>query len=948
MTGFQRGKALFFGASILALVAGGAAHAQTADAQEAAELETVVVTGSRLTAGFSAPTPVTVIGQEQIESRAPTSVFDVTRDIPSFRASSGLSNGGVYGIQNAGAATLDLRGLGSSRTLVLIDGRRPVPTNDDGSFDTNTIPSTLIERTDVVTGGASAAYGSDAVAGVVNFVLDTDFEGLKGNVQYGVTQRGDGEEKNIGLAYGRQFMDGRVRFVIGGEMADNNGIGQFWKERDWGAKSPGLVTLGANRPAGVPQNVILEDVELSGHTSGGLITSGPLAGIAFGADSQPFNYRYGPLVGALTQYIPGTPNGEIYYYNMEILPKYERSAALANIEFDVTEDITAFARVSYGAMHTHATTIEFPQPARFTVLANNPYLPESVRQQMAARGVNSFVLNRAGRDVGPLRAANRTETWRFDTGLNGRLPISGNWQWDLGYSYGKGHITSQLLNTPRTADLYAAAYAVPGPNGAPVCGPIATNPMFNAQTADVRALWIANLSPGCVPYDIIGPNGNEEAINYFNSFSGRGTDIKQNNAVANITGEPLSLPAGAVSLAAGLEWRKISMNQVGNRDAQRGALSNQNYPTYAADITVKEAYGEIGIPVLKDMPLALSLDLNGAIRRTHYSTSGSVTTWKAGFTYEPTDFLRLRFTQSHDIRAPNAQELFTPGSTGGSGGTVLTNRLTGASSFTKGNTFGNPNLTPEIGDTTTMGLVFQPSFIPGLRASVDYFHIIIHDQIGSIGGQEVLDRLLLGKETQFAPFVQFDASQPNGVFLVAATQLNLAGQKQHGFDFELAYNFPFQDWGLPGNLQFRTLATHYQSLRQIQGITDREQLGVLVPKWQANSTLNYTLDRFTTSLTARYQSQYKYSATLIGPDDPAYNPAANSSINKNWWGSSLLFNFYAAYDIVAAEGRRLQLFGGIDNLLDKDPSMVAVVTQNGANGYDLRGRRFKLGMRFQY
>ena len=923
------------------------APAAPLEATPASEIEVgeVVVTGSRLqVSGFQAPTPVTTVGAAEIEQRASASVFEIVRDIPSFRGSSGPSVNST-GAQNASKANLDLRGLGSQRTLVMMNGRRHVPDGQTGLFDTNLIPTSLIERVEIVTGGASAAYGSDAVAGVVNFILRNRMEGLDINLHYGVSQQGDNVEVNGATAYGTSFADGRGHFIIGGDFTLNNGSG-LMDSREWGESYPGVMSLPANRPAGLPATIISNNVFTSAYNSNGLVPSGPLRGTAWNADGGVFQYQYGSIIGT-TEMIGGTIDS---WENPDqrLRPAYDRSAALARVEYELTPEIDAFAQLHYGNLLTYGQSFgaRIPNYNNYPVLISNPFLPASVVAAMRTAGVDRIPYSATRRDdVGSIRSRNRTESLQADFGLDGE--IFGDWSWDVGLGLGRATFNPNLSGTPRTADFFAAAYVVTGPDGKPACGPVATNPHYLAQRPDERAKWIANLSPGCVPYNIFGANveQNKAALAYFNSASQQSNDLRQYTVQANLTGDILELPAGPVAIATGFEWRKDTADVNGCPDCKRGALMNQNYPTYTGEIEVKEAYLEGGVPLLRDLPLAQSLDLNGAIRRTNYSTSGSVTTWKVGATWEPVDALRLRFTRSRDIRAPNINELFNPGSEGNPN---VVNRVTGRSGFTKSNTVGNNQLVPETADTTTVGLVFQPTWgwTTGFRASVDYYDIEIRDVIATLGVQEILDRLLVGGDQSFARFVELDPSSPIGVARVNVPQLNLNALKTNGVDIEMAYRAPLDTFNVPGDLTLRALGTWVDDLRTIAGVRDTDNAGATVPTWSWNGQATYNLGRVTANLMVRYTSPIKYNVNLVGPEDPNYNPAASNSVNKNVWPEAVYWNTSLRYQVVDQPGRQIQAYLNIDNLFDKDPPIVAISL--GGSPYDLVGRAFKAGVRMTF
>jgi iron complex outermembrane receptor protein len=928
---------LFIAVSAFAFVAGQSSYAQTEppapQGDGGAPPEQVLVTGSLLggDTGFAAPTPVTVLNTVQIEQRAAGSVFEIIRDIPSFRGTTGPSANST-GAQNASKANLDLRGLGSVRTLVLVNGRRHVPDGQTGVFDTNLIPTSLIDHVDIVTGGASAAYGSDAVAGVVNFVMKNRFEGFSGDFHYGVSQRGDNVEYNPSVAYGTSFAGGRGHFIIGGDVTINDGVGTMYA-RDWGRLEPGAMSLPNTRAAGQPANLISNHVETSAYNAGGLIVAGPLKGIAFGDNGQISNFQFGSIVGG-TEMI-GTGNfGSVENPDQFLRAAYDRYAALSRVEFDVTPDVMAFAQFGYGSLHTFGRSFgaQVPMFNKYPVLNTNPFLPPAIVAAMAANNISSFQYSASRHDdVGSISSRNRSETFQWDFGVRG--DIFDGWKWDVGGGIGKAAFVPNIMNTPRTADFFESAYVVPGPNGVPICGPVATNPYFNAQPAVVKAKLIANLSPGCVPYNIFGTNAaqNAAANAYFNSASEADMEFRQYTFTANITGVPFSLPAGDLLVAAGYDWRKDFADVVNCADCQRGALMNQNYSLFHGQIYVNEFYGEVGAPVLKEMPFAESLDLNAAIRHTDYSTSGGVTTWKVGGTWDINEMVRLRLTRSHDIRAPNINELFNPGSEGNPN---IVNKVTGASGFIKSNTIGNLDLVPEIGETWTGGVVFQPTWAwaAGFNISVDYYNIKMSNVIATLSPQTIMDDFVLhGAASPYAKFVTTDSTLL-GVSRVDVPQLNLNALKTDGVDVEVSYAVPLESLEIPGNLNLRALGTFVNHFHTITTTNDIDSAGTASsPKWSWNGLIAYSLDRYSFDLMVRYTSELTYDPTLVGldgltPGSAAYIAAAAlpNSINQNKWPAALYFNTSFAYDITQEEGRRTQLYFNIDNLLDKKPPIVAI------------------------
>lgn len=938
----SRTSFLLLGASGLALASATVAQAQTATVDN--EVQAVVITGSRLTnTGFVSPTPVTVVGSQQMQNLGATSIYNVTKDIPTFRNSSGPDNSNS-GVVAAAQAVLDLRGLGSTRTLTLVDGNRPTPVNATAGFDSGLVPTMLVDRIEVVTGGASAAYGSDALAGVVNIILKHHLEGLSGSAQYGLTQEGDGKERNLSLGWGTAFAGGRGHFVIAGDMTKNKGVGTMYS-RDWGAKEPGLLVLPATRAAGLPANILANNVELIAYTPGGIVTSGALKGTTFGAGGTPYAFNYGTQVGA-SAYIGAGNYGVTSFYTTALRQQFRKNTAQARIEYELTPDITAFATVSYGALWAGGGATRQPNPGSYIVQRDNPYLPAATLAAMIAANLQTITVSRINTEYGPSGSANRLETYSGTAGVNGK--VFGNWDFDVTVSGGKTINSSGFINIPNTANLYASAYAVKNAAGQIVCGPTATNPYFNAQNALVKAQLLATLDPGCVPSNIFGQGSiSPDAVKYFLRQAENHLDIRRYTAAANLRGEPFKLPAGPVSIAVGLEWRRDTVDSVACALCIANALTSTNSASYGGESNVKEAYGEIGVPVVKDVILFKSLDLNGAIRRTDYSLSGAVTTWKLGATWDIADFLRLRGTRSHDIRAPNINELFNAGS---SGVANITNPLTGATGFVGSKSVGNPNLKPEVANTTVLGGVVTPGgFLKGFRASVDYFRIRASGVIGSLGAQVILNGYFLQGIKEYGQFIIQDNSAI-GIQYVSSSSINQNRLKTDGVDIEVQYPLPIEKVKLPGRLQMRALGTYTHQMRTISGATDLDSAGFAggLPHWVWNVNFNYTLNRLGVGLQVKTTSHIGYNNQLVGPDSPAYNPASSTSVSRNIWPQTIYYTLSAQYDVIAQPGRRLQLYGVINNLLDKDPPIVAGVLFGGGSPYDTIGRSFKIGARFQY
>ncbi|OYY79639.1 MAG: hypothetical protein B7Y43_00795 [Sphingomonas sp. 28-62-20] len=893
----------------------------------------IVVTGSRLQgAGFTAPTPTTVVGADVIASRAPVSIAEVINRLPAVRNSvSPSSNQRQFG---GGTSPVDLRGLGPVRTLTLVDGNRFTPTLEDGTVDTALIPIGLIERIDVVTGGASAAYGSDAVAGVVNFVLARKLSGVRISTQTGITERGDGASPAISLAAGTSFAGGRGHIIAGLEATRNDGVGVIL-DREFGRQLPGQITYGTPRPAGTPALGLVTGVNYSAQSVGGLITAGPLRGQAFAPDGSTYPFQYGTVYSNLM--VGGSnPGSEVFHW--PLVTPLDRIAALGRVEYELTDAITASLVGSYG--RTVAETYTGFNQSSFIISRDNAYLPAATRAAMVANNLQTITVGRLLTENGGVPQRNSFETWRIIGGLSGRL--GSKWSWDASVQYGESNNQFRFLSQIIPANYRAAVNAVRDASGNIVCGPIATNPNLTpAQRLQVQ--------PGCVPINIFGQGSpSAAAIAYIGPETYHNWSNRRFVGAANLRGTPFATWAGDVQVAVGGEWRRDELIATSDPYSLAAIAAAGNYGAYSGRVNVSEFFGEVGIPLARNLPFAKSLDLNGAFRRTDYSTSGAVTTWKVGITYEPISAIRLRGTWSRDIRAPNLSELFAYTGSGVSVNSTVNpfNNQTGALATSSN---GNPNLAPEVARTKSFGIVFQPEWdwARGLKLSVDYFDIDVRGLITQVAGTQVIARCFAG-ETVYCPQIQFDNST-FGIANVQQLSFNLNRLRTRGLDFELAYRVPLPKSA--GRLDLHVLATRILELKTYDRGTVIERAGSLanggLPKWVATADLTYALGGFSSTLSGRYIQAAINDVTRIGPDDPAYSPTLPNSVNINKFPSAVYLDL-SLQQRVTAGGTEFTLFGLVENLLDKPPPTFAATGILTGNPYDLIGRRFKLGARVAF
>ncbi|MGZ3312801.1 MAG: TonB-dependent receptor domain-containing protein [Caulobacteraceae bacterium] len=978
-------------ATAAALIASGAwaqspaplqvAQAGTAAPAGAAEstLEQVVVTGSRLqNSTFTTPTPVTVQSAVQIQERAKVNIADALNEIPSFQPTQGPNQAQKNASSTQGGNTIDLRGLGAGRTLVLLDGRRFVPVSPGGAPDVSDIPTNLISRVEVVTGGASAQYGSDAVAGVVNFILNDKLEGFRLNTQYGFSQRGDNVEPAVNFAVGHSFADDKLHVIAGVDWSRNNGVGSQYN-RGWGKLEPGVVGLSANRPAGTPANLLVNYAEWSTMTAGGVINSGPLKGTAFGPGGSTYQFVYGSPLGANTMVGgPLNPNyGLTSTSQQRLLNPTERLSTLARVNYEFTPDTTVTVEGSYARNQVNTNSSFSIRTSEATIgdipiLATNPYLPAAIASQIATTGSTitvggvptpGFSLGRLNTDLGQWGAIVTNNVYRGVVDLKSKFWH--DWLVDAYFQYGETDQDNNLFPA-NTARFYQAAYAVRDPvTGAIVCGPLATNPYFLAKSPAARATLTANVAVGgggsCVPLNPFGPGNNSAATAYIRQNYKQLVVTKQLVGSATVSGSPFSTWAGPVSLAFGGEWRRDSSNQNGDQVSLNGGYYEFNATPLNGSSDVYEGFAEVGVPLAKDMAFAKSLAFDGAVRQTHYQYSGWVTTWNARGVWEPNDWLRLRVSESRDIKAPTVANLFSQG--GGALWPVSVRLADGSvvATSVQGATNGSTSVLPEVATTFTGGFVVSPkwSFLNRLRFSADYFDISVNGTIGSLTPPTVLQRYYAG-QTQYAQFITFDPTALGGIGKITGTTTNLNRLKENGADFALDYRVPLDNFKVPGQLSVNVLLTWVNQLSTfstVGGVTTESNRvagdvygsqGGPVPRYRSTVTFDYTLGKFGATLQARGFSGFMFGTNFIGPGQAGYNPALSNSINDNSAPGLMYWNLQLRYNVLEGK-QRLQVYGTVDNMFDKDPPPAAIVmTQGGGIPYDLIGRTFRVGARMQF
>ena len=943
------------------------AGAQSASAQEEqtaqVQLEEIIVTGSRvIREGYDAPTPLTVIGIEELMRGAGANIADLVNELPSFagsvvpQGSRGVSNGG------AGMNNLNLRSLDEKRTLVLLDGQRFVGAQPTQVVDINQLPQGLVSRVDIVTGGASAVYGSDALAGVVNFVLDREFTGLKGEVSGGITTYGDDENMKVTLTGGIPFADGRGHVLVNGEVSHIAGLRsapRAWAEQGWQTMSNPNYTP----TNGEPNLLVLPMVAQTQQTRGGIITAGPLEGTAFGPGGKPYPFAYGPV-----RFDPWMQGGEwrandVADETYSLDNQESRQTAFFRLSYEMTENIEVFAQSIWG--HTHTTNLccsHFNQ-GNITVQGDNAFIPAEISAQITALGLTTLRMGTYSFDLSELISTNNDRHVLSNmVGIEGNVDFfNSEWDWDMYYSRGSSRTSRRF--TDRISKNYNRAI----------------DAVFDPQTGNIVCRSTLLGEPGsenCIPFNLFGEGVNSiAAVNYSAGTAYNYANFTQSVFAGTVTGEPFSIWAGPVSLALGMEHRKEGGGGIQDRiSSQNGYLVGNIAPTKGS-YTVTEGFIETLVPLVDNTAFGESLDVNAAMRFTDYSTSGYVTTWKVGATYTPISDITIRASRSRDIRAPNREELFAAGRF--SGATIFdpfTSRVITYQREVKG----NRALTPEKANTTGVGVVLQPSWIPGFSASVDYYSIDVADAIGTLRGQATIDRCFEGQAVFCDSIIQepgggrpgiTEGVTPAGIELFIAQQpVNFVSEQARGIDIETTFQFPLDDlfpnWG--GEVALRGLATHFIKMSRDDGVNppiDRagEATRDGPPNWKYIFSATYTNDPWSVTLTGRGISAGTLKNTHI--ECTAGCPTStslNRTINDNtvagafWIDTSFNWQFLGGDD----GDTNMELFFNVQNLFDKDPPVVAAQTSSGvvsfstypANPrfYDTLGRLFRLGVRFSH
>jgi outer membrane receptor protein involved in Fe transport len=978
--------------SALFMFSGHAALAQTAPAagQQADTVKEVVVTGSRIARrDYAASSPIVTVGQKALENTGAVTVETLLNQVPQFVPSVTSTSNNP---SNGGQANVELRGLGTQRTLVLLDGRRMTPSNSDGTVDLNTVPDALIQNIEVITGGASTAYGSDAMAGVVNFKLNHRFSGVQFDTQYGKTSRNDGATQNAAVTVGGNFDNDRGNAVVSFGYSNREGI--MNADRPFSAVSGlspstpyGAIDLSGNSPtqaaidtafaaygvaAGtVPRNKVLgfnPDGKTLFYNGNHYLGSDA---IDFGTIKQAGNYNTGAL-------------------NLLTIP-LTRYNAFGRTEYKVRDNVTAYAQFNYTTYESNTQLAPAPaagSPATgrtgFWVPVTNPFVPNDLKPILASRGNpnDPFLFSTRFTAFGPRVSDNKYTVGQFVTGLNGTL--GGDWTWDVYGSYGKENRTETQFGNVSHSAVRTLLEAADG--GASLCAG-GYNPFGMAPVSDACKAYVQRTTKNT-------------------------TEFEQRIVEGNLQGTVFTLPAGDVKLAVGADYRGdkysfIPDSLLSTRDVSGtgpyktdapGVVGFNAQNALHGAVDVKEVYAEGLIPLLSNLPFIKQLDLGLAGRYSDYSSVGGVKTYKADLQWKVNDWLFARGGYSRGVRAPSIGELYAPqnqnfptvgtikptarfagdpcdvnsgwrmGLNGFDAAKVkqicldqgikptLIDTYSYSATQVQSTTGGNPDLKQETADTWSLGLVWTSRFdhplLRKLRTSVDWYSIDIQDAIGSIGAGTIINNCFNGTPTTpqtnptyssgnyYCSLIHRD--EFNGqIASVTDTLDNLGMYKTQGIDFQVDWGFGLDALGLDrrwGSLSLNVIGTKLRQfdVQSLPGGAIDHHLGTISnvigsanPEWKALTSVAWNVGPFELGGRWRYIGEMD-DFRVGGQAAPAYN---YFDVSGRWKINSML-----------------EVRGGVNNVGDKMPAVYtsSIQANTDPSTYDVLGRRWYLALRAKF
>lgn len=916
----------------------------------------VVVTGSRLRRpSFESPVPLMVVGNEELTEEGYMDIAEALTDMPGVDQSASLSNG-QSSTQTNGISTVSLRGMGTNRTLTLIDGRRTVSNvGNSNTVSLSTIPAAFVDKIEVTTGGASAVYGSDAIAGVVNIKTISKFDGVRFRAVKGLTQDGGGGSSELAFLVGKSFMDDRLQVMFGANHEEQDILRATDRDR-------ALESLSYSQSSNT-----VSGPDVSSYIFGGRFQTSTSSSVPkyYFDETSGTTYKTGFVTA--THGVDLRPEGTL------ITPRSTDNVAL-KATYDFGNELILKGQVMYSAIETagerytpsafYNTTYGIND--EFTVgrmNKANPYLALYPTIQTSTATAGLLWYRRFG-EVGVMTIENERQTLRSIFSLEGKA-FGGNWNWDLGYSYGEFEQEQYRTNGLNYEHL---SYAM------------------KATTVDneIVCLDVTARANGCVPVNPFGIGSiSKEAADYIRANAWYNAKNEQESFTGNLTGSLFELPAGPVEAAFGFEVRRESTRTQTDDQTERGVTGYAYIPRYAGEVKASEIYAEAAFPLLRDAPFAYRLNVDAAIRVAKYDLDGvdNTLSYRAGAQWSPVRGLNFRATLARAQRAPNISELYSPprddfetvvdpcnGVTATTAGTIADNCRANAgiaAAIANDGLFdqdgtnvnapnaGNLQVQEETADTVTFGMVFSPSFLPRFQASIDYYDIRVEGVIASLQTSMILNSCYSdtsGTDNRFCDFVSRDSE--GQLTRVINRVDNLDEMRAKGVDVALAYRFDLDQWNVPGRFDARLNYNHRITLEQhYQGLN-----GMEVDDWvgevggaedEARASLAWTHNGLMLKWSTRYISDVVDSNERLaavqaaGTVDPLYLYLDSYTRND--------FNFSFRPD--RFEG--LKIFGSVRNVFDEYGPFLPAGTDSGndfnySSIYGMMGRTFSIGFQVDF
>ena len=938
-----------------------AAFAQTATP----EIQRVTVTGSRISSpNAESPSPLQVLSSADIAQSGATNLQELLLENPTMGTPAISRNNSNFSTASAGVATVDLRNLGIDRTLVLINGRRVVSgLPGSAAVDLNTIPTDFIERVELLTGGASATYGSDAVAGVVNIILKRNFNGLLADASVGGSEQGDDAKRKLSLTFGTTSADGASNIM--GHFGYSRQGAVYSKDRDISAVdqySEGALTGNAadlfkpRRPfysGYAPQGYFYHDTGVYTYDAAG----NPIPASTNGSATQaPTGYNRSEFRTI------AVPTERYNFATSGNLALGENHSAFFEGNYASTSVTTKLEPFALSSQDIFPSTAQVPAETMINGAAvRNPLVPQYLYDRITdtdGDGLRDYSFTRRISEVGNRGSTAERDTFRIASGLKGTVK---DWNYEVYGVYGSTKEAQHSGGQVNVLNFRNALSAVPGADGTPMC-----------------ADEIARLQ-GCAPINIFGFNTiSPAALKYVSAPGSLETKTTQKILGGTITGEPFQLPAGALGVAAGYEWRKEFSSSTPDALTQAGLNAGNATPPTEGEFSVKEAFIEARVPLLKDAAFAKSLSFLGAVRVGDYSTVGNTTSWNGGFEWSPVADVKFRATRALSTRAPNINELYSPpsqdfpqvndpceGVTATSAGarddacraapgvmaninangafTLNQSDIQGVSGYNRG----NPNLGEEEGRSTTVGVVVTPRSIPMLSKftfTADYFKIDIEDAIVGTPRQYALDSCYGGGNTSFCNFITrrpaaIGANSAGSLEFVDTAVSNSGGLGTEGLDVTVAW----ADKVGPGRLNARLAWTHLLDGYDIPlpgAESDPWDGEIGAAKNKGSLMLGYKWGKFNLTSNTTYIGKSALDNVFLADFDMA--PGSVTVKEKIYNDFQMTYNLRKEVD----------LYVGVDNAFNTSaPPIISGLPGNttgaetDAGTYDPIGRRYYVGLR---